>query len=233
VQSVHDEGPVADDAAAPPPPPDETTGFGETPPPAGPPPAKSSRKPWIIAVAALLVLVLVGGAVAVILSVTGEDEHSITITSSAGGMKRDKDGEADLKQQLDATAKQFQTQFKGTGIKRALYNQDDTDRGPKGQLLFLGFKFKTPSEKNPDKFVSQLNKIAASNELKVTKVATGDAGGKAVCIGTAADAPQKNSSCLWVTRDTAGALFPSVGGYDSAHLSKIMTDLREDVETTD
>ncbi len=118
----------------------------------------------------MLVVVLVAGAAAVILSLTGEDKHSITITSSAGGMKRDKDGEEKLKQQLDATAKQFQTQFKGTGIKRALYNQDDTDRGPKGQLLFLGFKFKTPSEKNPDEV-----RVAAEQDRRVQR-AQGDQG---------------------------------------------------------
>ena len=235
-QPIEGAGPTSsEEAAPPPPPPSDPAGTDEAAAPPPPPPVTKSRKPWIIGTAVVLVLLLIGGGIFAALQLTGgEDTHKITITSSAGGMKRDKAKETELKQQLDATAKQFQTQFKGTtGVKSALYNQDDTDRGPKGQLLFLGFKFTTPSEKNPTKFISQLNKIAASNQLKVTKVATGDAGGKAVCIGTASDSPQKNASCLWVTQDSAGALFPNIAGYDADHLSKIMKDLRADVETTD
>ena len=246
-QSFEGAGPTTHEEAAPPAPADTTADAATPPPPvppasttegadypAPPPPAKNSKAPWIIGVAVVLVLALVGGAVALIVSATsGPDTHTITLSKSAGGMKRDTAKETELKAQLDATAKQFQTQFKGSSIKSALYSQDDTDRGPKGELLVLGFTFKTATEKNQTSFIDQLNKVADANKLEVTKISTGDAGGKAVCVGTAADAPQKNSTCLWVTRDTAGAVLPSVGGYSSDQLSKIMTAVREDVEKTD
>lgn len=220
-----------DQGATPPPVPPDDTAVGQTPPP---PPAKKSRKGLLIGlVAGLLVLVLVGSALAVFLVTRGPDKHSIKVTSTAGGMKRDTAGEKSLKQQLDATNQQFETQFKNTAVTSALYKQEDTKRGPKGQLLFLGFKFKTPSEKNPTNFVKKLREVAKANQLTVSNVSAGQEGGKAVCLSTPSKSAQKNAICLWVTRDTAGGLFPNTVGYDSKQLSKLMIDLRGDVETTE
>ena len=131
-------------------------------------------------------------------------------------MKRDKAKETELKQQLDATAKQFQTQFKGTtGVKSALYNQDDTDRGPKGQLLFLGLQVQDAVGEEPDEV-----RRPAQQDRRVQR-AQGHQGRdrrrrrQGRLHRHRSDAPQKNASCLWVTQDTAGALFPNVAGYDA------------------
>jgi hypothetical protein len=214
----------------PPPPPPEETAIGGTPPPQ---PPKSRRGLILAIVAGVVVLLMIAGAIVAVVVSSGEDKHTITLASTAGGMKRDKAKETELKQQLDATDKQLETQFKGTTATHGLYNQDDENRGPKGQLLFVGFKFKTPSEKNPTKFMDNLNKLASANKLKVTKVPTGDAGGKAVCLGSPGTGDQQNASCLWATQDTAGALFPNTVGYDAEKLSKIMLDLRPDVEKSE
>ncbi|MEO7352358.1 MAG: hypothetical protein ABIR34_13100 [Marmoricola sp.] len=225
-------GPV-EGATPPPPPPAEPPGDqpvgAESPPPA----PKSRRGLLISLIAGLLALALIGGALALFFLTRGPDKHSITVTSTAGGMKRDTAQEKKLKKELDATGKQFETQFKVTSAKSGLYKQDNTSRGPKGQLLFMGFRFKTPSEKNPANLVKKLRAIADGNKLKVTNVPVGDAGGKAICIGSPAAAAQKTSSCFWATRDTGGGLFPNVEGYDSKQMSKLLLDVRSDIEKTE
>src|SRR5690349_12789990 len=113
-----------------------TADEGATPPP---PPGHSSRKPWIIGVAVVLVLALVAGGVVLALTVFKKDSHSIAISKTAGGMKRDSAKEAQLKQQLDAAEQQFKTQFKNVSyVKSGIYNQADSKRGPEGALVFLG-----------------------------------------------------------------------------------------------
>jgi len=195
-----------------------------------PPPAKKSKAPWIIGVAVLLVLVLVGGAVAVILAVSGDDKHSIAITSTAGGMKRDTAKEAELKQQLDAAEKQFQTQAKNvTYVKSGIYNQANKDKGPEGALVFLGAKLK--GVQSPTKFVDSFGKQAGTNGFKIDKIAAGKGGGKAVCASQATG--QKIAICAWATKDSMGELIPTVPGWDSAKLAAIMRDLRADVEKTE
>ena len=221
-------GTGAGEGAPPPPPPTATTLSEE------PPPAKQSRKGLIIGlVAGLVALVLVAGALTVYFVNRGPETHSITITSKAGGMERDKDKEADLKQEIDATAAQFKAQFKGTAVKTGLYNQDTDSKGPKGQMLFVGFTFDKASDKNPDKIVDQLRTAAKANKLKFTNVDTGEAGGKAVCLASPSDAAQKTASCVWATRDSGGGLFPSVPGYDAKQMGDLMTDVRSDVEKTE
>jgi len=219
----------ADEGAPPPPPPTATT-YGEAPPP----PAKKSHRGLIIGlVAGLVALVLVAGALTVYFVNRGPETHSITVTSTAGGMKRDKDKEADLKQEIDATAAQFKAQFKGTAVKTGLYNQDTDSKGPKGQMLFVGFTFDKASDKNPGKIVGQLRTAAKANKLQITNVDTGEAGGKAVCLASPSDAAQKTASCVWATRDSGGGLFPSVPGYDAKQMGDLMTDVRSDVEKTE
>ena len=217
-------------AAAPPPPPPDDTAVGETPPPP-PPPAKKSRAGLIIGIAVVMVLVLIGGAVAVILSVMGEDKHAISIPSTAGGMKRDKDKETELKQQLEAAEAQFKTQAKGiTYVKYGVYDQDDSKRGPEGSLVFLGAKFKRDA-KGPTEFVESFGKQATTNGFKIDKISAGDGGGKAVCAYQSSG--QKVAICAWATSDSMGELVPTVPGYDSKQLSKIMIDMRGDVEKTE
>lgn len=225
--------------AAAPPPPVEPEGHEAVPPqpvePEGheaapPPPAKSRKGLLVGLVAGLVVLLLVAGGLTAFFLTRGPDKHAITVTSSAGGMKRDKAKETEFKTGLTATEKQFSTAFKVTSIKMGIYDQTKDSRGPKGQLLFVGFKFKTPSDKHPASFIKELRTIATANKLKVTTIKTGDAGGKAVCLGTPKEAAQKTASCFWVTRDSGGALLPNVQGYESAQMGKILTAVRADVE---
>jgi hypothetical protein len=221
-------GTGADEAAAPPPPPPAETAERETPPP--PPPApKKSRTGLIVAiVAGLVVLALV--AVAAVLILNKEDKHSIATPATAGGMKRDTAKEGQLKQQLDAAEQQFKTQAKNVSyVKSGVYNQDDTKRGPKGALVFLGAKLK--KVQSPTKFVDSFGKQASTNGFKIDKIAAGDGGGKAVCAYQATG--QKVAICAWATKDSMGELVPTVPGYDSKQLAKIMTALRTDVEKTE
>jgi hypothetical protein len=222
-------GPTASEGdALPPPPPGETTGFGDAPPP--PPPARKSRAPWIIGVAALLVVVLVAGGAFAIVKLTGEDTHSIATPSSAGGMKRDTAKEAELKQQLDAAEKQFQTQAKNVSyVKSGVYNQANKDKGPEGALVFLGAKLK--GVQSPTKFVESFGKQAGTNGFKIDKISAGDGGGKAVCASQATG--QKIAICAWATKDSMGELIPTVPGWDSAKLASIMRSLRADVEKSE
>src|SRR3954453_518748 len=218
-EHVEGVGPTASDEAAPPPPPegDET--------------AKRSRAPWIIAVAAVLVVALVAaGAFFGYQALNGEDKHSISIPSTAGGMKRDTKSEAALKQQLDAAETQFKAQFKDVSyVKSGVYKQANKDKDPEGALVFLGAKVKL-SEKNASTFVNTLKKLATSNGFKVAAVSPGDNGGKAVCASQAAG--QKIAICAWATKDSGGELIPTVPGWDSAKLAAVMRSLRADVETT-
>lgn len=212
----------------PPPPPAETAPFEAEEPP------KKSRKGLLIGViAAVVVLVLIGGAVTAYLVTRGPETHAITVTSSAGGMKRDKAQETKFKQGLDITEQQFAAAFNVTGIKMGIYDQNKASRGPEGPLLLIGFKFKKPSEKHPATFVKTLKKNAKANGLVVTNLSTGDAGGKAVCLATGKDAAQRDASCFWITRDSGGALLPTdVHGYEAKQMGKLMQDVRADVEKT-
>jgi hypothetical protein len=228
-QPVEGAGPTSSEGAAtppPPPPPGDTTTFDQAPPPP-PPSSKSSRTPLIIGIAVLLVLLLVGGAVAVILNVTGEDKHSISIPSSAGGMKRDQDKENELKQQLDAAEQQFKTQAKNVSyVKSGVYNQADKAKGPEGALVFLGAKL--DKIQSPTKFVESFSKQAGSNGFKIDKIEAGDGGGRAVCASQ--DQGQKVAICAWATRDSMGELIPTVPGWEADKLASIMRELRADVE---
>jgi hypothetical protein len=95
--------------------------------------------------------------------------------------------------------------------------------------VFLGAKLS--KKQSPTKWVSdKFTKQAKANGLTVTKIDPGDAGGKAVCA--AVTAPQQVAICAWATQDTIGELVPTVAGYDAQKLSKIMLDLRKDVETS-
>ena len=66
----------------------------------------------------------------------------------------------------------------------------------------------------------------------MTNVSPGEGGGKAVCASQS-KGPQKVAICGWATQDTVGELVPNVSGYDPKKLSKIMRDLRPDVEKTE
>lgn len=224
-----------------PPPTDEvsdTAGQGATPPPppseadAEPTPAPRAKKSKIkIAVAAVAALLLVAvAAVVVVLVVNGEKEHTLTATSTAGGMERDTAKEKELAQQLEAAEEQFKSQFTDVSyVKSGVYNQDDADRGPKGALVFLGAKLEEPS--TPGAFLKKFDKQASENGFEVTEVATGEGGGEAICASQ--DASQKVAICAWATEDSRGELVPTVPGYDAETLAKIMLDVRADVETTD
>jgi hypothetical protein len=213
VEPTEGVGPTASDEAAPPPTRDK------------------SRSPWIIGTAVLLVILLVAGGAVLALTVFKKDNHSISVPSSAGGMKRDTKQETALKQQLDTAEAQFKTQFKDvTYVKSAVYTQTDKAKGPEGGVVFLGAKVK-PSEKNASTFVDNLRKQATSNGFKVASVSAGDNGGKAVCA--AQSGGQKIAICGWATKDSGGELFPTVPGWTADKLAAIMRDLRKDVEKSE
>lgn len=212
-------------------PPTEGSGTPGTPPPP-PVPEKKSRKKLVLGIiAALIVLALVAGAAVVaVVTLTGPDKHTLTITKTAGGMTRDSAKETELKTQLDAAEQQFETQAKRVSyVRSGVYDQDDTKRGPKGALVFLGAKI--DGQQDPAKFVSSFRKQAGTNGFKTQKVSPGEGGGQAVCAyqGTG----QKIAICAWATNDTMGELVPTVPGYDSKQLAALLLDVREDVEKKD
>jgi len=223
-------GPTASEGAAPPPPPPpaETSVEGENPPP--PPPAKSSRKPWVIGVAIVLVLLLVGGGIFAALTILKKDDHAIATPSSAGGMERDSAKEKELKQQLDAAEKQFNEGKNVDYVRSAVYQQDDTDLGPKSSVLFLGAVLK--AEQSPTKWIQdKFIKPAESNGLKIDKISAGNGGGKAVCAYL--ETGQKGAICAWATKDSIGEVVPVTPGYTRQQVAKLMLDVREDVESTE
>ncbi len=194
------------------------------------PPAKSRKGLIIGIVAGLVVLAIIAVAAVVLVVNSGPDKHSIAITSTAGGMKRDKAKETQLQQQLDAAEKQFKTQAKNVSyVKSGVYNQDDEKRGPKGSIVFIGAKL--TKIQSPTKFVTAFGKQATTNGFKIDKIAPGENGGKAICAYQSTG--QKVAICAWATRDTMGEIVPTVPGYDAKQFSKIMLDVRSDVETTE
>ncbi len=161
------------------------------------------------------------------------DSHKLTTPATAGSMKRDTAKEKTLSTQLTQAEQQFKTQGQGkcakktNYVKSAVYNQGSTKRGPEGALVFLGAKLtkeQVPTTWRTNCFTKQ----AKANGLTVTNVDAGDGGGKAVCASVTS--PQKVAICAWATHDTIGELVPTVPGYDAKTLSKIMRDLRTDVE---
>ncbi len=220
---------TGDTTGAPPPPPPADPAVGQAPPPPLPP--KKSRTGLIVALIAGLVVLAIVAVVTVVLVVgKGEEKHSIAIPATAGGMKRDKDKETELKQQLDAAEKQFKTQAKNVSyVKSGVYDQDDSKRGPEGSLVFLGAKLS--KVQSPTQFVDSFGKQATTNGFEIDKISAGEGGGKAVCAFQATG--QKVAICAWATKDSMGELVPTVPGYDSKQLAKILLDMRPDIEQTD
>ncbi len=197
----------------------------------GPAPKSSNKlsRGLIIGVAVVVALALVGAVTA--FALTRTDSHSIATPATAGGMKREADKEAALKTQLDSAKTQFQTQAKNVSyVKSAIYNQTDAKRGPEGSLVFLGAKLKKVQD--PASFVKAFSKQATTNQFKVANVSAGDGGGKAVCASQT-EGDQSIAICAWATEDSMGELIPTVPGWDAKTLSKVMLDLRDDVEKSD
>ena len=108
-------------------------------------------------------------------------------------------------------------------MKSGVYDQDDSERGPEGALVFLGAKLKKVAEARRSSSKS-FSKQATTNGFKIDKISAGDGGGKAVCAYQSTG--QKVAICAWATKDSMGELVPTVPGYDSKQLSKIMLDMR-------
>lgn len=221
------------ESTPPPPPPasDLPQQPGQPVPP--PPPAKKSKKGLLIGlVAGLVVLALIAGGVAAFALgafKSGPDKHSIATPATAGGLNRDAAKEKQLQQQLDAAEQQFKTQAKNVSYtKSGVYQQGDSKKGPTGALVFLGAKLS--KMQSPTAFVNAFSKQAGTNGFKISKIAAGDAGGKAVCAEQSQG--QKVAICAWATNDTMGELVPTVPGYDSKQLSKILVAMRSDIEKT-
>ena len=189
----------AGEGAAPPPPPGGTAVDAAPPPP--PAPAKKSRTGLIVGIiAGLVVLALVAVLLVVFVFAKGDEKHSITIPSTAGGMKRDKAKETELQQQLTAAEGQFKTQAKNVSyVKSGVYNQDDTSRGPEGALVFLGAKLKKVQNPQTPSWKS-FGKQATTNGFKIDKISAGEGGGKAVCAYQSKG--QKVAICAWATKDS-------------------------------
>ncbi len=229
--------PAGSDAGGTPPPPPPADPIAESAPPP-PPQEKKSRTGLIIVAAALALLLVAGAAVAGVLLLGGSDTYKIATTKTAGEMKRDTAKEKELKTQLDAAEQQFKTQDTDLGsVTSAVYNQDKDDRGPKGALVFLGGNLKDSDasdetkEKNAAKFLDTIEKQASQNGFKVTKHSVGE-DGKAVCAAQEASG-QKIAICAWATNDTRGELIPTVPGWESDKLGKILSAVRADVESSE
>ena len=194
-------------------------------------PEKKKRKLLVPIVAGVLVLVLVLGAGITAFMLLGNDSHDIVTPATAGGMKRDTKTETTLKTQLSVAEKQFKAQDKLiTTTKSAIYAQSDTKRGPEGGLVFLGGTISEPDEKAATAFLETVRKQATSNGFKVTDVDAGD-GAKALCAYQA-QAQTKIAICAWATKDTRGEVLPTVSGWETPTLAKVMRSLREDVEVS-
>ena len=195
-----------------------------------PPPARSGRGRIIAIVAAIIVVVLVVAGLGAYFALRPTN-HKITTPATAGSMKRDTAREQTLSSQLKQAEQQFKTQGQSKCatiryVKSAVYNQADAKRGPQGSLVFLGAKLS--KEQTPTKWTSCFSKLAKSNGLTVSKIDPNDGNASAVCASVTS--PQKVAICGWATKDTIGELVPTVPGYDSQQLSKIMLALRNDVE---
>jgi hypothetical protein len=222
--------PVEDGTTPPPPPPVAGEAEAVQPPPEG---KKSGRGKLLGIIAAVVVVVLVAGGLVAYFALRTTN-HKLVTPATAGSMKRDTAREKQLSTELTQAKAQFKTQGgKGSAIsyvKSAVYNQTDSKRGPEGALVFLGAKLS--KDQSPAKWVSaKFTKQAKSNGLKISKIDPGDGGTKAVCASVAT--PQKVAICAWATHDTIGELVPTVAGYDSKTLAKIMIAVRKDVEQSE
>jgi hypothetical protein len=202
---------------------------------AAPPPRKSGKGKIFAIIAAVIVVVLVAGGL-IGYFVLKSDSHKITTPATAGSMKRDAAKEKAFATQLSQAEQQLKAQGQGNCakktnyVKSAIYNQAIEKRGPKGGLVFLGAKL--TKEQVPTTWRANcFAKPAKANGLTVTNVDPGDGGGKAAC--SSVTSPQKVAICAWATHDTIGYLVPTVPGYDAKTLSKIMRDVRSDVEQSE
>jgi hypothetical protein len=196
------------------------------------PKEKKSRRGLLVPiVAVVLVLALVGGGLVAFFALRS-DAHKIVTPTSAGGMKRDSKTETQLKTALADAENQFKAQDKLISTtSSAIYAQNDTKRGPKGGVVFLGGKLKKSDDKAATKFLATVRKQATANGFKVTSVDPGD-GAKALCAAQA-QGTQKIAICAWATGDTRGEVLPTVSGWETPTLSKVMKSLRADVEVAD
>lgn len=180
-------------------------------------------------VAGILVLVLIVGAAVAAFLVFSGSSHEISTPSTAGGMKRDTKREQMLETQLSAARKQFQTQLGSAKyVRSAVYLQDDSKRGPKGPLVFLGAHLE--KQRSSTDWINTFHKNATANGFKVTDTQAGDGGGKGVCAEQDANG-QRVAICAWATDDSIGELIPTVPGYSSSNLGSLMRALRSDVES--
>jgi hypothetical protein len=229
--SKHAAGATAEtpvEAEAPPPPSEP----GDPAVADAPPPRRPGRSRLVAIIAAAVVVVLVAAGVSYL--VLRPTHHKITTPATAGSMKRDKAKEKSLASELTLAKQQFKTQGKGECasvkyVKAAVYDQSSAKRGPKGDLVFLGAKLS--KEQEPSKWTACFSKLVATNGLKTKKVDAGDGDAKGVCASITT--PQKVTVCGWATKDTVGEIVPTVPGYDAKLLSKIMVDLRADVEQSE
>jgi hypothetical protein len=193
------------------------------------PPKRSGGGGGKVLVAGILVLVLIVGAAVAATLVFSDNSHDISTPTSAGGMKRDTKREKMLESQLSAARKQFKTQLGGTkAVRSAVYLQDDSKRGPKGPLVFLGAELN--KQRSSTDWINTFHKNATANGFKVTDTDAGDGGGKGVCAEQSASG-QKVAICAWATEDSIGELIPTVPGYSASNLGSLMRDLRTDVES--
>lgn len=191
-------------------------------------PRRSGRGGKVL-IAGILVLVLIVGAAVAAVLVFSDSSHDISTPSTAGGMKRDPQREKMLESQLSAARKQFQTQLGGTKyVRSAVYLQNNSKRGPKGPLVFLGAHM--DKQRSTSDWISTFHKNASANGFKVTDTDAGEGGGKGVCAEQSASG-QRVAICAWATDDSIGELIPTVPGYSASSLGVLMRDLRSDVES--
>ena len=191
-----------------------TAGVGEHPAAPAAPAERSRKAAWIIGVA-----VRPGAACSSAApspsssSVSGEDKHSIAITATAGGMKRDTAKETAAQAAARRAEQQFKTQAKNVILRevRRLQpgRQQARPRGRTGLPRRQADKVAEPRRPSSTRFSKQARPTASRS----TKIAAGDGGGKAVCASQSTG--QKVAICAWATKDTIGELVPTVPGYDA------------------
>ena len=161
-------------------------------------------------------------------AVPGEgDPHAIVVAETAGGMQRNISRESELKQQLAAAEQQFKAQSASSAkVTSAVYSQDDSARGPVGDLVFLGAEV---DEQSAAAFAKGFAAQARANGFNVKRIDPGARGGIAVCAEQSKN--EKVAICAWGTHDSMGELVPTVPGYGAGDLAPLLLAVRENVET--
>ena len=171
--------------------------------------------------------------VVIVFVAKGDEKHSIATPATAGGMKRDKAKETELKTQLGAAEKQFKTQSKKvTYVKSGALHPGRHQARPEG-LPALPRRQAQAVGEEPDHLRQRRSPSRprrTGSRSRRSRPARAAARPSARSRGSAR---RRSPSAPGPPRTPIGELLPTVPGYDSKQLAKIMLDLRADVEKTE